>query len=271
MGVNWPPSSYDPTTNLMYICAIDHVGTSFSDTKGLDKPTFEGMWNKGGAGYSGVAGRGIFAAVDLKTNRLVWRQQWRDDCFSGSLATGGGLVFVGRSDGRFTALDNRNGDRLWQFQTDSGVNATASTFEYQGQQYVVVFSGGTLFAAGSKKGDSVWLFSTSGKLESFPITAGRPMALLYGGHETPITFASGDPDRSNGKKIFQTFCTACHDNTGLGSHGGANLINASKDSKFIITTATTGRGDMPPFKDVLTPEQLRDVAGYITTDLFPPH
>lgn len=271
MGVNWPPSSYDPATNLMYICAIDHVGTSFSDTKGLDKPTFEGMWNKGGAGYSGVAGRGIFAAVDLKTNRLVWRQQWRDDCFSGSLATGGGLVFVGRSDGRFTALDNRNGDRLWQFQTDSGVNATASTFEYQGQQYVVVFSGGTLFAAGSKKGDSVWLFSTSGKLESFPITAGRPMALLYGGHETPITFASGSPDVSNGKKIFQTFCTACHDNTGLGSHGGANLMNASKDSKFIITTATTGRGDMPAFKDVLTPEQLRDVAGYITTDLFPPH
>ena len=271
MGVNWPPSSYDPATNLMYICAIDHVGTSFSDTKGLDKPTFEGMWNKGGAGYSGVAGRGIFAAVDLKTNRLVWRQQWRDDCFSGSLATGGGLVFVGRSDGRFTALDNRNGDRLWQFQTDSGVNATASTFEYQGQQYVVVFSGGTLFAAGSKKGDSVWLFSTSGKLESFPITAGRPMALLYGGHETPITFASGSPDVSNGKKIFQTFCTACHDNTGLGSNGGANLMNASKDSKFIITTATTGRGDMPAFKDVLTPEQLRDVAGYITTDLFPPH
>ena len=48
-------------------------------------------------------------------------------------------------------------------------------------------------------------------------------------------------------------------------------MNASKDSKFIITTATTGRGDMPAFKDVLTPEQLRDVAGYITTDLFPPH
>jgi quinohemoprotein ethanol dehydrogenase len=271
MGVNWPPSSYDPTTSLMYICAIDHVGTSFSDTKGLDKPTFEGMWNKGGAGYSGVAGRGIFAAVDLKTNRLVWRQQWRDDCFSGSLATGGGLVFVGRTDGRLTALDSRNGDRLWQFQTDSGVNATASTFEYQGQQYVVVFAGGTLFAAGSKKGDSVWLFSSSGTLESFPTSAGRPMALLYGGHESPITFAPGDPDLANGKKIFQTYCTACHDNTGMGSHGGANLMNASKDAKFIITTATTGRGDMPSFKDVLTAEQLRDVAGYISTDLFPQH
>jgi alcohol dehydrogenase (cytochrome c) len=269
MGVNWPPSSYDPNTNLMFLCAIDHVGTSFSDTKGLDKPTFEGMWNKGGAGYSGVAGRGIFAAMDLKTNRLAWRQQWRDDCWSGSLATGGGLVFVGRSDGRFTALDNRNGDRLWQFQTDSGVNATASTFEYQGQQYVVVFSAGTLFAAGVKKGDSVWLFATNGTLESFPISAGKPTALLYGGHEEQIAFAPGAPDVANGKSVFHMYCTACHGDTGLGSHGGANLTNAAQDSKFIITTATTGRGDMPSFKGVLKAEQLRDVAGYISTELFP--
>ena len=275
MGVNWPPSSYDPATNLMFLCAIDHVGTSFSDTKGdakdFDKPTFDGMWNKGGAGFSGVAGRGIFAAMDLKTNRLVWRQQWRDDCWSGSLATAGGLVFVGRSDGRLTALDSRNGERLWQFQTDSGVNAPASTFSYQGQQYVVVLSGGTLFAAGSKKGDSVWLFSTTGTLESFPISVGRPTALLYGGHDPQITFAPGDPDIPNGKKIFHTFCTACHGDTGMGSHGGANLQNASNDAKFVITTATTGRGDMPSFKEVLSPEQLRDVAGYITTALFPSH
>jgi len=272
MAVNWPPSSYDPATNLMFLCAIDHVGTSFSDTKGMDKPTFEGMWNKGGAGYSGVAGRGIFAAMDLKTNRLVWRQQWRDECFSGSLATAGGLVFVGRNDGRLTALDTRNGERLWQFQTDSGVNAPASTFEYQGQQYVVVLSAGSLFAPGSKKGDSVWLFSTTGTLESFPISVGRPASLLYGaGHEQPINFAPGEPDVANGKKIFHTYCTACHGDDGLGSHGGANLTTASKDQKYMITTATTGRGDMPPFKDVLTPEQLRDVAGYINTGLFPSH
>jgi alcohol dehydrogenase (cytochrome c) len=271
MGANWPPSSYDPNTNLMYVCAIDHVGTSVSDAKGLDKPTFDGMWNRGGAAYSGVAGRGIFAAVDLKTNRLVWRQQWHDECFSGSITTAGGLVFIGRNDGRLTALDSRNGDRLWQFQTDAGVNAPASTFEYEGQQYVAVLSAGALFAPGARKGDSVWLFSTSGTLESFPISVGRPAALLYGGHETPITFASGDPDLANGKKIFHTYCTACHGDDGSGSHGGANLTSASKDAKFIITTATTGRGDMPSFNDVLTPEQLRDVAGYIGTGLFPPH
>ena len=58
----------------------------------------------------------------------------------------------------------------------------------------MVFSGGTLFAAGSKKGDSVWLFSTTGTIASFPITAGQPSSLLYGAHQSPITFASGDPE-----------------------------------------------------------------------------
>ena len=269
MAVNWPPSSYDPTTHTMYICAIDHVRTSISDARGLDKPTFESMWNKGSAGYTGVQSRGIFAAMDLTTNRLVWRQQWRDECYSGSLATAGGLVFVGRSDGRFEALDNRNGHRLWQFQTDAGVNSTASAFEDEGRQYLVVFSGGSFFAPGSKKGDSVWLFSTAGTLESFPISVGNPITLLYGGK--PITFALGEPDVVNGKKHFQTYCTACHGEAGLGDHGGANLENAAKDAKFIVATATTGRGGMPSFNTVLTPEQLRDIAGYITTGLFPAH
>ncbi len=58
-------------------------------------------------------------------------------CYSGSITTAGGLVFVGRNDGRITALDKANGKQLWEFQTDGGVNAPASTFEYKGKQYVV--------------------------------------------------------------------------------------------------------------------------------------
>ena len=48
--------------------------------------------------------------------------------YSGSITTGGGLVFVGRGDGRITALDWSNGKRFWEFQTDGGVNAPTSTF-----------------------------------------------------------------------------------------------------------------------------------------------
>lgn len=72
-------------------------------------------------------------------------------------------MFVGRSDGRLTALDSSNGRRLWEFQTGAGVNAPASVFEYEGEQYVAVFSGGSLFA-GAPRGDSVFLFSLKGTL-----------------------------------------------------------------------------------------------------------
>jgi alcohol dehydrogenase (cytochrome c) len=56
------------------------------------------------------------------------------------------------------------GARVWEFQTGAGVNAPASVFEYEGEQYVVVYSGGSLFA-GAARGDSVWLFSLKGTLE----------------------------------------------------------------------------------------------------------
>jgi quinohemoprotein ethanol dehydrogenase len=265
MAVNWPPSSYDPATHLFYVCGIDNVGNSIADLKGFEYPKFQGMWLGGGGAASGIAGRGIFAGVDLTTNHLVWRQQWHESCFSGSLATAGGLVFVGRSDGRLTALDSRNGDRLWQFQTDSGVNAPASSFEYKGNQYIAVYAAGTLFGGG-KKGDSLWLLSLKGTIYSLP-SSGAPMGIIADG--TQVQVAPGKPDVAHGKELFKQFCTACHGDNGLGSHGGANLTDASKNGiGFVVTTATKGRGDMPAFRDVLKPEELRDVGGYVTQGLF---
>ena len=43
MGVNWPPSSYDPETNRMFICGIDHVASSVSDQKGFEPPDFRAV------------------------------------------------------------------------------------------------------------------------------------------------------------------------------------------------------------------------------------
>src|SRR6202030_4812935 len=108
-----------------------------------------------------IGSNGIFAALDMKTNKLVWQQRWKDSCYSGSVTTAGGLTFVGRNDGRLTALNSASGLRLWEFQTGAGVNAPASVFEYQGDEYVAVYSGGSLFA-GAPRGDSVFLFSLKG-------------------------------------------------------------------------------------------------------------
>ena len=162
-GANWPPSSYDPRTGYLYVCATDRTGV-FKGGGDNDPPPDGERYIGGVFGNIPFGVSGIFAAMDMRTNKIVWQQQWAERCYSGSVVTAGGLVFTGRSDGRFTALDAKDGSLLWQFQTGAGVNAPASVFEHQGQQYVVVYSGGSLFA-NAPRGDSVWAFSLNGKLE----------------------------------------------------------------------------------------------------------
>jgi alcohol dehydrogenase (cytochrome c) len=170
-GANWPPSSYDPETHLLYVCAHDGISAYSSDGEtSFMEPTPGNRYAQGTFGRAGIKVRGIFAAVDLTTNKLAWRQQWSEMCYSGSIVTKGGLVFVGRNDSRFTALDKDNGKLLWDFPTDAAVNATASTFEHKGKQYVVVLAAGSFFP-GTKHGDSLWLFMLDGK---FRPTSGTP-------------------------------------------------------------------------------------------------
>ncbi len=168
-GANWPPSSVDPNTGLMYICAHDRAGVYRAHDIDDEPPPDGQMYTGGDIMFSPLPSYGIFVAMDLRTNTIAWRQHWSDSCYSGSVNTAGGLVFVGRNDGRLTALNSATGARLWEFQTGAGMNAPATVFEHEGRQYVVAYSGGSLFA-GTQRGDSVWLFSLDGTME--PVTAG---------------------------------------------------------------------------------------------------
>ncbi|MGH8260493.1 MAG: PQQ-binding-like beta-propeller repeat protein [Steroidobacteraceae bacterium] len=264
-AINWPPSAYDPTTHTMYICASDAFWGAKS--AGPDYPVDPGEL------YSGSMvqrirspSRGIFAALDVTTNRLVWRQQWVDKCYSGSVATAGGLLFVGRNDGRLTALDSSDGQKLWQFQTDGGVNAPASVFEHDGKEYVVVLAGGTALA-GSKRSDGLWLFSLDGKISSLPPGSANPRGFepprRFGGKGAGPAVAPGPANLANGEVIFTTTCVVCHGVTGQGgSHGGAPLTHVlTHDS--IVEVLTNGRNAMPAFGSAFSPRQLRDITGYV--------
>ena len=101
--------------------------------------------------------------MDMKTNKIAWQKQWADSCYSGSVTTAGGLVFVGHNDGRLIAYDARNGNQLWEFQTGAGANATATVFERDGKEYVMLVSAGSALG-GTAHGDSVWLFGLDGEL-----------------------------------------------------------------------------------------------------------
>jgi len=163
-GANWQPTAYDPTAATLFVCAVDQIQFTSGGDRDFEIPDDGKLYLGGTFSTVPIPATGILAAVDMRTNRLVWRQRWADRCYSGVLATGGGLVFIGRNDGRLTALDSSTGALLWEFQTGAGVNSGASTFEHDGEQHVVVYSAGNMMV-GSSRGDSVWLFSLSGTRE----------------------------------------------------------------------------------------------------------
>ena len=196
-GANWPPSSYDPESHLLYVCASDRIN-SFSVDDDLGEPTANQVYMGGRFTQAPADDSGILAALDVTTNRLAWRQQWREICYSGSVVTAGGLLFVGRSDGRLTALDKSNGAKLWEFMTDAGVNSTVSTFEHRGEQYVVVHAGGGVFA-GAERGDGIWMFSLSGTMKSLPIGGAGPGGFGPGRNGPPAVAENRPVDLERGK------------------------------------------------------------------------
>ncbi len=262
--VNWPPSSYDPEMHTMYICATDRIGVlrASADDSAPDyvpyvaTDTFD---------RTDVAARGIFTAVDLTTRRVVWQQQWADRCFSGSVVTAGGLVFVGRSDGRLTALDKRTGERLWEFQTGTGagIHGAPTVFEYDGVQYVAAFAGGSIYAPG-QPGDSVWLFSLNGGIESQPAAAGAAIARAGPGvAEAP----SGPADIDQGRGVYTRVCAACHGENGRGGEGNGAPLDGELSADGVFTIVTNGQNAMPSFGAALSPEERRDVSHFVAEAL----
>jgi len=61
--------------------------------------------------------------------------------FSGTLATAGGLVFIGLLDGTVAAYDDTALAELWKINVGSGFTAPPMTFEVNGKQYVAIASG----------------------------------------------------------------------------------------------------------------------------------
>jgi alcohol dehydrogenase (cytochrome c) len=61
--------------------------------------------------------------------------------FSGTLATGCGLVFLALQDGTVAAFDDTTLDELWKINVGSGFSAPPMTFEVNGKQYIAIVSG----------------------------------------------------------------------------------------------------------------------------------
>jgi mono/diheme cytochrome c family protein len=217
-----------------------------------------------GGNMGGMPGteRGIFAALDVRTNRIAWRQEWRDHCYSGSVVTKGGLVFVGRSDGRLTALDKDSGDLLWEFMTDAGVNSTITTFERR--QASTRRACGWRRVRERKRGDGIWMFSSMAR-SSRSSRAAAPAALAARAEAgaAPAPAVAGTADLDNGARLYREACLPCHGPTGAGGEGGGAALTRGLTREVALAVTTAGRNTMPAFGESYTGQELRDVAAYV--------
>jgi glucose dehydrogenase len=101
---------------------------------------------------------GTLSAINLNTGKYEWKiplgqypelaaeglKNTGSENYGGPIVTAGGLVFIAATsyDRKFRAFDKATGKLLWETTLPFAGNATPSTYEIGGRQYVVIAAGG---------------------------------------------------------------------------------------------------------------------------------
>ena len=143
-GRNWPATSIDTVSKILYVqlietcqdftwkpkTAAEYAAGGGNDMQWVLKPM---------PGADGNFGR--VQAISLETGKTVWMQRQRSAFASSTMATAGGLLFIGGRDRYFNAFDSGNGKLLWRTRLPASPSATPVTYSVGGSQYVAVVAG----------------------------------------------------------------------------------------------------------------------------------
>ena len=150
-GKDWEAGAYSPRTRTMYYplrntCAQMLATADFESVR-AQALTAGGQ---GGLAIYSLAARhqiapgtdnlGTVRAISVETGETSWLYETRAGTMS-LVATGGGLIFGGDSNGRFRAFDDETGEVLWEINLGSSVSGYPITYAVDGRQYVAVNTG----------------------------------------------------------------------------------------------------------------------------------
>jgi alcohol dehydrogenase (cytochrome c) len=142
-GKGFQAGAYSPRTNLMYY----GLQNTCNELTSVDDQSAYGLRSRASIAPSANGNIGSLFAISAETGKTVWRYDQRAGMMS-SLATGGGLVFAGDTNGMFRAFDDQTGAILWSINLGSPVTGYPITYAVRGKQYVAVSVGNSLVSSG---------------------------------------------------------------------------------------------------------------------------
>ncbi|CAG9187131.1 PQQ-dependent dehydrogenase, methanol/ethanol family [Cupriavidus pinatubonensis] len=284
-GHNWQSMSFNPQTGLVYVPAQNVPANLMDDKRWRFNAVAPGAlqsntgWNTGkilGAASPANKPFGRLIAWDPVQQKAAWTQEYVAPWNGGTLTTAGNLVFQGTSDGRLIAYDARNGDKLWETPTGTGVIAAPTTYMVDGKQYVSIAVGwGGAYGAYRRVADregpgTVYTFALGGKAAMPEFVKARVGELLSGVSYDPANVKAG-------AGLYVSNCVACHGVPGVDR--GGNIPNLGymhptyiqNLDKFIFKGPAMVRG-MPDFSGKLSAEDVEKLKAFIqgTADAIRP-
>lgn len=287
-GHSWQPMSYNPKTGLVYLPA-NELAARLSDD-GSDASWMPPKDVRvGGGGFAadfklkdGGPGNvtSSLIAWDPVRQKPVWRVQAPRMVPAGVISTGGGLVFQGAIDSRFSAYSAADGRRLWSFDTRAPSVAPPISFSVKGRQYVTVLTG---FGTSS----STWGPMLQRYRLDYRTMARRVLTFALDGKSVlppkmePDWSKPNDPDykpdpssAGAGAAVYIQHCSLCHGfqavSAGMAPDLRRSAIPLSEEAfAAVVRDGALQPNNMPKF-DNLSAKNLADLRQYIRAEAHNP-
>jgi len=140
-GMRQTPMAYSPQTGYIYALG----NSSLQWFRRAEDPY---VFILGAGRVPGMPqGHGVMAAIDAKTAKIAWKQEFTGPRPSGALATASGLLFQTMPDGNLQARDAKTGEMIWQYQTGmNGGAAPGVSYEVDGEQHIAIAGRNSIMA-----------------------------------------------------------------------------------------------------------------------------
>jgi quinohemoprotein ethanol dehydrogenase len=275
-GHNWHPMAYSRNTGLVY---IPTVHSAFPFTPDPDFEYNPNTWNTGEDWVAmtrdappvmvSFCSPTRLTAWDPVQQQKAWEVKFASSVSAGVLATAGGLIFQGTTDGDLIAYRDDTGERLWAQSVNVGIMAPPISYEIDGEQYVAVVAG--IGGAQGMLGEA---------LDN--LNPGHVFTFKLGGKATPPARHTAAPQFSideslldeslvaQGRELYVQHCLRCHGVNAASSGVIPDLRRSAAGvheiwQQIVYDGVLSGNG-MASFADVLSRDDVNAVHSYVISE-----